>query len=304
MRTLFAALVVVSGLFGLLFDSTEVHAAVVDLKSYYPNTQLYENYYLEGMNHRDPNAAPTRSVLWFEVTGDNGDSFRLYNSGPEEVQNRCNWDQLSWVGDFLTYAQTHNGCNGDNKDVIYSSPIRFLPRYWDDTTTWTYNGSSPISTTTLSGDPGCTGTNSYTGEILGYSEVQPGVQAIHWRSTQSVAWATGNDAPYCVANSTTNWVENYYLIPNLPVENFQGLTSAPALIRTVGGNSDTYTNSGLWDWDVWFSRWTLLPWATPLSLPGPPQAGVDNKKPQYIALGLLLILPISILLYRYRLRTK
>lgn len=305
--------VLLIGLFTFLLQTNTVNAATVDLKSYYPNPQLFENYYLEGMNHRDPNEEPSRSVLWFEATGDNGDSFRLYNSGPEDIQNRCNWDQLSWVGDYLTYSQTHHECNGNDKDVIYDAPIRFLPRYWDDTAPWSYNGSSSVTTTTLSGDPGCTGTNNYTGEIVGYVELQPGVQAIHWRTTQVTEWASGNDAPYCVAGGTTNWVENYYLIANLPVEDYAGLTAAPALARSVGGNTDAYDDTGLWDWDIWFSRWVLLPWADPLSVPadsqnqstvpGPPQAGMQNEGHVYL-IGISLLFVVAVLFYRFYASTK
>ena len=307
-KLVFAATFAVASLVILNLQVKSVSAAVVDLKSYYPNPQLFENYYLEGLNSRDPNSAPTRSVLWFEVTGDNGDSFKLYNSGPEDVQKRCNWDQLSWVGDNLTYTQTHSECNGDNKDVIYPNQIRLLPRYWDDSAPWSYSGSSSVTTTKLNGDPGCTGTNSYTAEVLGYVEIQPGIQAIHWRSTQAIEWATGDDAPYCTADSSTNWVENYYMIPSLPVENYQGLTSAPGLLRTVGGNSDTFTNDGLWDWDITFSRWTLLPWGVPQAvaapIPGVPSAGSGNDSMRNVLLSLLLIIPLAALIYQRRVRTR
>lgn len=290
----------------LYLQSGSASAATIDLKSYYPNPSLSSNYYLEGFNHRDPNATPTRSVLWFEKTNQNGEEFKRYNSGPEDpTEARCSWDLLSWAGDNLTYAQTHNDCGTNNKDVIYDQPILFLPRYWDDQTVWTYNGTTPVTTTKLNGDPGCTGVNTYTSRILGRTEVTPGVMAIQWRTNQTINWSTGNDLPDCVAGGVTNWQEDYYMIENIPVENYQGLTSALGLKRTVGGNADNYTNTGLHDWDIWFDKWVKLPWMPPLSVvtdpvtpnPTSPKTGILDSNVLKLAVlgGITLLLGLGLM---------
>lgn len=285
---------------GLMFSvfylqNGNTSAAMIDLKAYYPNPSLYSNYYLEGFNLRDPSdTTPDRSVLWFEKTSPSSEEFKRFNSAPEDpTESRCSWDLLSWAGDNLTYAQTHNDCGTNNKDVIYDQPILFLPRYWNDTTTWTYNGSTPVTTTKLNGDPGCTGVNTYTSRILGRTEVTPGVMAIHWRTNQTINWSFGDDLPDCVTGGVTNWQEDYYMIENMPVEGYEGLSSTLGLKRTVGGNTDNYANTGLHDWDVWYDNWVKLPWMPPLSVvtnpvdpnpsPTAPQTGLLSSTSQKLA---------------------
>lgn len=265
-----------------LFASQSVSAATIDLKSYYPNPDLMNNYYLEGLNTRIE-GSPVRSVIWFgEVEGD-PDGFKVYNYGPENAQKDCQWDLLSWAGDELNYSQTYNGCDTNDKNVTFSTPIQFLPRYWNDSATWTTSGSTTQTTTKLDGSPGCVGTNAWTATIVGYETLSPGVRAIHWRTEQTISWTDGDDAPFCTTGGTTNWQEDYYLVDNIAVENYEGVTSAPGLFRTVGGNLDNFQNDGLYDWDITMTNWELLPWADPLAIvaeqevPGVPDAG--QKKP-------------------------
>lgn len=285
-------------------------AATIDLKSYYPNPALYSNYYLEGFNLRDSNdTTPDRSVLWFEKTNPNGEEFKRYNSGPEDpVESRCSWDLLSWAGDNLTYAQTHNDCGTNNKDVIYDQPILFLPRFWDDTKPWIYNGTTPVTTTKLNGDEGCKGVNTYTSQILPRTEVTAGVMAIQWRTNQTINWSKGDDFPDCVAGGVTNWQEDYYMIEEMPVQGYEGLASARGLKRIVGGNFDKYTSSGLHDFDVWYDKWVKLPWMPPLSVvtnpvvdppvgPTAPATGILGTTAQKLAVlgGATLLLGLALM---------
>lgn len=296
----FALLVFVASA-GLVFNGSPTSAAIYDLKSYYPNPELMDKFYLEGFNYRNGNTNMPRSVLWFESTG--GDDFKRYNSGPESSDKRCSWDALSWEGDFLTYSQTHNDCGSNNKDVIYSSPIRFLPRQWDSSESedWVYNSSTPVTTTKLDGSTGCTGTNTYTATVfaglMDIDSVAPGMQAaIHWRTHQVLDWDTGDDLPDCVAGGVTNWEEDYYLIADLPVEGYPGVTTGKALKRTFGGNLDNFQDDGIYDWDIWFDKWVLLPWADPPQEPQEPQnpenPAVNNSpnSPKTGQLGLLTLI--------------
>lgn len=294
-----------------LFASQSVSAATIDLKSYYPNFDLMNNYYLEGTNNRIE-GSPTRSVLWFgEVDGD-PDGFKQYNYAPEDAQKDCHWDRLSWAGDELNYHQTYDGCDTNDKDVTFSTPIQLLPRYWDDTDSWTTSGSTTQTTTKLNGDPGCVGTNEWTATILGYVTVSPGVQAIHYRTEQSVLWSSGDDLPYCAGETTTNWQEDYYLVDNIAVTDYDGVTSAPGLFRTVGGNLDTYQEDGIYDWDITMANWELLPWADPLEVeeeevPGVPDAGqkkpLDNRY-TFILMATLLFFGTATMLVIKKLQRK
>ncbi len=264
-----------------------VSAASIDLREYYPNPQLYENYYLEGINNRDINN-PVRNVLWFSKENEEGTRFKQYNYGPEDAQKDCHWDLLAWENGFLNYSQTYDGCDGKDKNVTFSTPIQFLPRYWDDTNTWTQSGSSTQTTTKDDGTTGCVGTNNWTSTILGRETVAPGVQAIHWRTEQTINWTSGDDSPSCIADSTTNWQEDIYLTDNIAVANYKGLTSAPGLYRTVGGNLDAFNDSGLYGWDITMNQWTLLPWGTAQEIPGVPNAGTMSKSKQVIPIILAI----------------
>jgi hypothetical protein len=264
-------------------QSGTASAAMIDLKQYYPNPTLYKNYYLEGTNFDSAaGSIESRSVLWFENMG--GENFRRYNIAPEDSTRRCGWDALSWAGDNLTYSQTHEGCGGNNKDVIYSDPIKFLPRYWDDNDTedWVYQGSTPVTTTKLDGSKGCEGVNRYTATVhAGYLDMGDGFRAIHWTTEQHTDWAEGDDFPWCVADSNTPWQEDYYMVEAIPVEGYTGITTAKGLRRTVGGNLGKYQETNHHDWDVYFAKWVKLPWKTDPGVttgqPGDPGENNNNN---------------------------
>lgn len=268
-----------------------VKAASIDLREYYPNPQLYENYYLEGMNNRVI-GSPVRSVIWFSKENSEGTIFKQYNYGPEDAQKDCHWDLLSWDGGFLNYSETYDGCDTNDKTVSFSTPIQFLPRYWDDSGTWTRSGTTTQTTTKFDGSPGCVGTNNWTSTILGKETVASGVQAIHWRTEQTIDWTSGDDSPNCVHDSTTNWQEDIYLADSIAVNNYTGLSSAPGLYRTVGGNLDTFTGTGLHDWDITMSHWALLPWGVAQEIPGVPNTGSSSSS-KIIVPALLLSLSAS-----------
>jgi hypothetical protein len=152
-----------------------------DLKSYYPNPGMYQNYYLEGYNYFN-SQSQTRSVLWFEPQDQW--SFKMYNSAPEDVNSRCHWDLLSWWDDgFFRYSKTHHECPGSTpNEVVYDPPILFLPRYWDETSgQWSFSGTSN-TTYYENGNVTCQGVNSYTATLIGLEEIAPNAQAIHWRT--------------------------------------------------------------------------------------------------------------------------
>jgi len=106
------------------YQTISGHAATTyDLKTYFPNTSMFNKYYLEGFNYFS--GTPVRSVLWFE--SQDQWTFKMYNSGPEDVNKRCNYDQLSWWDDgTLRYVKTHNECPGHTpNEIVYDSPIIF-----------------------------------------------------------------------------------------------------------------------------------------------------------------------------------
>ncbi len=222
----------------------------IDLASYYPNHELHESNYLEGFNYTTEPSG--RSVLWFEKLDQW--SFRLYNSAPEHHSRRCNWDQLSWWDDdTLRYAQTHHECSGSTStDIVYENPIIFLPRYWEVGSAWSFNGSTPAKFY-VDDELRCSGTNTYTAEIIGQEEIAPGEIGIHWRTTQTTFWDTGDVVGGCFAGYTTHWQEDYWLSDKLPVPDGNGVTKG--LKRSKGGNLDNNNSS----WDVWFDKWQELP---------------------------------------------
>jgi hypothetical protein len=273
-RKVFAALIVTTGLLLAPLFTGGGSAATVDLLGYYPNPSMLRTHYLEGFNYSFRPAR--RSVMWFEKAGTQTsriDSYRLYNSGPEDAQSRCNFDQLSWnytntnkttAPATLRYTQTRNTCNlsatKPATDITYSPGIQFLPRFWTDTSTWSVSGSSKATykegTSAATLTTKCVGTNTYKAEIIGREVIDPptGLTAIHWRTTQTTKWTSGSGSTYsgCRVGATTNWQEDYYLIDALPVA---GGGTQKAVKRSIGGNKDiTYPN-----WDVWFDRWQPLP---------------------------------------------
>lgn len=239
------------------------HAATsYDLKSYYPNINLFKNYYLEGHNYIN-SQSPSRAVLWFEPQDQW--SYKMYNSAPEDVNSRCHYDLLSWWDDgFLRYVKTHDECPGHTpNEITYDSPIIFLPRLWDSLVPWVYNGLSGAKYY-QNGVLVCEGTNSYKAEIVGLEQIAPNEEGIHWRTTQTTNWTSGNVPGGCSAGSTTRWQEDYWLTNTLPIQNS---TPTKALKRSKGGNLDISGNN----WDVWFDSWKLLPWVslTPTLSPTP-----------------------------------
>ncbi len=262
-----------------LLNNGQASAAMIDLKQYYPNPALYKNYYLEGFNYETTSGTPERSVLWFEDAGSQG-GFKIYNTAPEEPAKRCGWDALKWTEDSLYYSQTHDGCGGHNKDVIYNSQggegIKFLPRYWDDSTSqdWVYESSVPVKTTTLDGSEGCDGINTYKSTVTaGYTDIDSGVPvvpAIHWVTEQNTVWTKGDDQPWCIKDGVTPWREDYYMLIDLPIEGYTGLTTANGLKRTVGGNFGHFQDTNHHDWDIWFATWKKLPWGIDPGTTGTP----------------------------------
>lgn len=242
------------------YQTISGHASTVyDLKSYFPNTDFYKNYYLEGKNYVN-SQSPSRAVLWFEPQDQS--TYKMYNSAPEDANSRCHYDQLSWWDDgFLRYVKTHDECPGHTpNEIVYESPIIFLPRSWDSSTPWSFSGQSNAKYY-QNGVVACEGTNSYKGEIVGLEQIAPNEQGIHWRTTQTTSWTSGSIPGGCSAGSTTHWQEDYWLTDILPVANG---TPVKGLKRSKGGNLDVASDS----WDIWFDTWKLLPWApTPTSAP-------------------------------------
>lgn len=245
------------------YQTISGHAApLYNLKSYYPDTNLINKYYLEGFNY--VTKSPTRAVLWFEPQDQY--TFRVYNYAPEDTVNkRCHYDQLSWWADgYLRYVKTVDNCVNPTNEIDYgdstgsptSGPIIFLPSTWDGVTNWIRKGSS-TATYLQGGVVKCTGVNNWTASIVGVEQIAPGVQGVHWQSAQTTIWQTGNLTGQCYAGYTTHWLEDYWLYANLPIS---GGGTAPALKRSKGGNQDIPNGTS---WDIWFDHWQLLPWIHP-----------------------------------------
>ncbi len=218
-----------------------------DLRSYYPNEQLVsQRRYLEGFNYISGN--PQRAVLWFELL--NNGQFKQYNYGPEDPKTRCHWDLLQWTSGKLVYNKTHDECGNPSKETVFSPAITLMPRTWKGGS-WIANGSSNVNQIEA-GKTVCTGTNTWQANVIGWEEIAPGVQAIHVRSKQTIKWTSGQSPSGCAAGYTTNWQEDYYLLPNLPID---GAGTAKAMKRTVGGNQDIQSDR----WDIWFDLWKTLP---------------------------------------------
>ncbi len=200
-----------------------------DLKSYYPNPSVaFEDQFLDGYNYEQ--SPPGRSVLWFEDLGRG--KWRQYNSLPGET---CHYDQFKWRK-VLRYQTTSHSCDGQLEVTNYSPGIVLIPKKWNGNY-WTRSGTSN-ATHSIDGNIVCTGTNEWTAEVLGWVQITPTEQAIHFRTIQHSEWDTGSCA-------TTDWQEDYYLVDNLRGSGEQGLR------RSVGGNA-----SGSFRWDVWFDSWS------------------------------------------------
>lgn len=220
----------------------------VDLKLYYPNGAMIQNYYL--------NQASPHQVLWFEKQDQW--SFKVYNSAPEDPNSRCHWDLLSWWDDnTLRYSQTHNECPKSIQiDTIYDPPIILLPSLWDENQNWSLDYQAKMIQKE-SGITVCTGTNNYTASIIGWENISPGTRVLHWRSQQQTTW---DNFGKCAGWAPTRWREDYWLEDSLSVE---GGRTAKGLKRSKGGNLDVPSDS----WDIWFDMWKKLPSLT--STPSP-----------------------------------
>lgn len=219
-----------------------------DLRDYYPDLARYTTQYLDGDNFTA--TGPRPSVLWFERQ--DGETFRVYNSHPGSEQSRCNYDDLSWWKDgFLRYVRTVVACGTRRTEIVYDSPIIFLPRVWDGRP-WSLDGRSGAQFF-VNGRLRCEGTNAWTAQILGLEELAPGDFQLHWRTTQTTAWATGDVLGGCYAGTVTHWREDYWLTTRLPDP--RGAARGKGLARTMGGNLDLPDQS----WDVRMARWVPLP---------------------------------------------
>jgi hypothetical protein len=245
------AMMVAGDSLGVSPSKVNVKAAdVTDLSQYYPDMSRSGGYYLEGPNYRPP-LRPSEAGLWFELQSNA--IFRQYNSGPASSTSRCHWDQLQWSAKLLTYSETSDQCNGADSDIVYSPAIAYMPRYWDGQP-WSLSGSSNASYQNR-GFLVCEGTSQWLAEVV-RDFIAPGAPAIHVRATIATSWTWGSDASGCAAGFTTHWQEDYYLA-RVPIAG--STLTAPALMRTVGGNLDTFNRTGVWDWDIWFDHWQELP---------------------------------------------
>lgn len=239
---------------------------VYDLQSYYPNTSVYKDQYLEGKNFTNQNDG-TRSVLWFEWQGEG--TFRMYNSAPEPEHyvgqkntSRCHYDILSWWninGDkTLRYSKTHDECGATVTEIVYDPPIIFLPGKYDGNAPWSLDYKAQAKYY-VDGKLSCVGVNDYTAKIEGIrSVVLPNSKNretnLLWTTTQKTTWESRKyDATsQCSAGGVTDWKESYYLSDNIASPN-GGVSKG--LRRTFGGNAD-----GVHDqWDVTFDHWQTLP---------------------------------------------
>lgn len=229
---------------------SDTKTSFYDLQSYYPNPSLYINYYLSGNNDINPNSQ-SAVVLWFAPQGQG--KFKIYNSSPTSSISTCHWDLLSWGTDnYLRYSQTHDECPGNTpNDIVYSPGIIFLPKFWNSKLPWSLNSQSSASYY-QNGALKCTGTISYKAEIVGIEQISPNQPGIHWRTTQTTNWKTGNVPGLCSAGFTTHWQEDYWLTDQLPVQNGN---PTKGLKRSKGGNLDITSGN----WDVWFDAWNFLP---------------------------------------------
>jgi len=221
-----------------------------DLRTYYPNVKrARRGWYLEGFNYIS--GSPQRSVLWFDWEGRGW--FKQFNWGPEDPNSRCHYDQMRWRSSRMEYHRTHNGCGEVTHETSFSPGIRLMPRRWRAGDDWSESRTTAV-THREDGVVVCRGTMDYTSEVLGWVEVDPATStwAIHVRTTQSTLWTEGHSSTGCSAGYTTDWEENYYLMPDMPAE---GTNKAyNGFKRSIGGNDNNNFN-----WDVWFDTWTRLP---------------------------------------------
>jgi len=219
-----------------------------DLRGYYPNLARYRTQYLEGDSYRpDPSHL---SVLWFERQDQQ--TFLVYNSPPDSPQARCRYDELSWWEDgYLRYIQTADACGPRRTEIVYDAPIIFLPRRWDGQP-WHLDGQSGARYY-VDGTLRCVGTNRWTAEILGVEQVAQADSDLHWRTTQTTTWSTGDVSGGCYTGTVTHWQEDYWLTGRLLDPS--GARHGKGVQRTMGGNLDEHDQT----WDIRMARWVPLP---------------------------------------------
>ncbi|MDG2112701.1 MAG: hypothetical protein P8N02_08835 [Actinomycetota bacterium] len=218
-----------------------------DLRGYYPNPRMArQGQYLEGFNYISGEAR--RSVLWFDWQGRGW--FNQYNWGPEDAQSECHYDRMRWRS-TLRYFMTHDSCGDVIRETSFSPPIHLMPRRWRSGDEWERSGTSDV-THTEDGEVACEGTMDWTGKVLGWVEIDPGVFAIHVTTDQVTTWTEGQSSTGCAAGFTTTWQEEYWLMPDLPVD---GGGTANAFKQSAGGNRD----GGPDTWNVSFDIWKELP---------------------------------------------
>lgn len=219
-----------------------------DLRLYYPNVDRYKTMYLEGDNYW-PNG-PRATVLWFEPL--DRQTFRVYNTPPNSVRARCGYDELAWRDDgYLRYTRTVVACGPQRTEIVYDEPIVFLPQRWNGQP-WRVDGRSSARYS-VDGMLGCRGTNVWTAEVLGVEQIPPGDVDLHWRTTQTTTWTTGDVKGGCFAGAVTRWQEDYWLTGKLPGP--RGTRDGRGLQLTVGGNLDKRDDN----WDIRMARWVPLP---------------------------------------------
>jgi hypothetical protein len=247
-RRLTAVVLALAAVFSVITPTNATAQESENLRSYYPNIeQVRDGNYLEGFNHIS--GEPQRSVLWFQERSRG--RFRQFNWAPDDAQATCHWDQLRWRRGILQYQITQDACSDVKRRIRYQPGITLMPETWDPGSTWERSGSSRV-TYTENGDVVCRGTNRWTATVNGLMNLTDDVEAIHVTSRQSTEWTEGQSSSGCSAGFTTEWQEDYYLIPEVPVA---GGGTAPAFKRSQGGN----LQGGGDQWDVWFDSWQPLP---------------------------------------------
>jgi hypothetical protein len=225
-----------------------------DLRQYYPNLARSQTQYLEG---DDSVPTPPRvSVVWFESKDQS--TFLRYNTDPRSAQARCSYDELAWSTDgYLRYMRTVTDCARPRTEIVYEVPIVYLPQHWDGHP-WRDDGQS-VARYSIDGRLRCIGITAWTAQVLGVEQVAPGDAQLHWRTTQSTTWVTGDVQGGCTAGGVLHWQEDYWLTGHLP----DGTRRSNGLRRTAGGNQDDRADT----WDVRMTRWTPLP--SRIGSPGP-----------------------------------
>ena len=229
---------------------------LINLKNAFPNYQMTrQGYFLDGINkfEKDKEGKPKRSVLAFKHLG-NG-KFEMYNSLPPED---CHTDYYQWKKDYLSYSETSDQCEDNDKQVILSPGIGFMPKIWSASREWMMSGTSKE----IHIDHGkivCTGILKWSSKVLGREEVRDGLYAVHTQTNQETVWTSGTPEFDCPAGEKQQWQENFYVNVdnNLPVSG--SIKPESGLVKSEGGNLTNHNKTGDWDWSVNFYSWTSNP---------------------------------------------